>query len=434
MTEQLIIDILYFFLHDVFQWLSYFAILTLMLSPKIRKAYILLIPFAIAFCKPMYALLNSKYASPFVLIGLMTITVLTAFKEKKRICLAAMAASQLSLAVMGMVCSLAIHNILGYYPTEIHPYTWATIIYTIVLDILLWILFSILLLIWNKLLKRKNVKSLGYFWLFPVGQVIFFWACMFRAWDEMEQYLLTNPYLILAVTVSFVSDILMYRALKENSHVQDMKQTISQMEKEMELQFKYYDTLACQYTEIREYRHDIRNLIASAKALSFMDNSAEERNALLNEMEEKADQMIIPVYCSVPLANAVLWQKSMEAEKKNIDFTVSMDISEKFGLERIDTCSLLVNILDNAIDEAAKSENGSVSLTVSRKAGLLFIESSNNTKRIISPESDKPKSEKYGDHGHGNDIIEKIVSKYNGSYVLTADGKTAHAVISLCDR
>ena len=434
MDEQLIIDILYFFLHDVFQWLSYFAVLTFMLTPKYNKSYIVLIPFAIAFCKPIYALLNSKYASPFVLFGLMIITVLTVFKEKKLICLAAMAASQLALAVMSMVCSLVIHNILGYYPTEIHPYTWVTIIYTIVLDILLWIVFSGLILIWNKLLKKKSVKSLGYFWLFPVGQVIFLWACMFRAWDEMEQYLLTNPYLILAVAVSLGSDILMYRALKENSHVQDMKQTISQMEKEMELQLKYYDALAYQYTEIREYKHDIRNLIASVKALSLTDNSTEERNELLNEMEEKADGMSIPMYCSDSLVNAVLWQKSAEAKKKDVDFSVHMNISERFGLERIDTCSLLVNILDNAIDEATKSEKGGVSLKVSRKAGLLFIDVVNNTDRIIMPKSESPKSGKTGDHGHGIAIIEKIAEKYNGSFVLSADGKTAHSVVSLSDR
>ena len=44
MDEQLIIDILYFIFHDVFQWLSYFTILTLMLTPRFNRAFIILVP------------------------------------------------------------------------------------------------------------------------------------------------------------------------------------------------------------------------------------------------------------------------------------------------------------------------------------------------------------------------------------------------------
>ncbi len=53
MDEQLIIDILYFIFHDVFQWLSYFTILTLMLTPRFNRAFIILVPFAVAFSPPV---------------------------------------------------------------------------------------------------------------------------------------------------------------------------------------------------------------------------------------------------------------------------------------------------------------------------------------------------------------------------------------------
>ncbi|MGN1422384.1 MAG: hypothetical protein ACI4XA_03330, partial [Oscillospiraceae bacterium] len=238
MTEQLVIDILYFFVHDVFQFLSYFMVLTLMLTPKYKRGYIVLFPFMIAFCKPVFKLLDDRILSPLLLFGLMIFMALTAFKEKKRVCLAAIALTQLSLSPISILCTICVYDILGYVPTEIHPYTWATIVYTVTLDIIVWITFSFLIIIWNKLLKRKNVKSLGYFWLFPVGQMLFFWACLFRVWQDIDIYLTTNPYLIAAVVFSFVSDILMYRVLKENSRVQDMKQTISELEKEMEMQLR----------------------------------------------------------------------------------------------------------------------------------------------------------------------------------------------------
>lgn len=337
--------------------------------------------------------------------------------------------------MIALVSTSVVYNVLGYYPTEVRPYTKDAIIYTVVLDIILWINFLILLRIWNKLLKRKNTNSLGYFWLFPFGQGLFFTACLFRAWEEMDKYLLTNPYLIVAVVVALLSDFLMYHALKENSHVQEMKQTIALLENEMQLQLKYYDDLAEQYTQIREYRHDILNLLAAARTLTYTgdDISIQERDSLLSEMETKAEKMSVPIYCGDALVNAVLWQKSNEAKKKNIGFTVNMDKSEKLNLERIDTCSLLVNLIDNAMEEAAKHEDNSfVTVTIRRKAGLLFIETTNNTDMTIDTE-DKPKTKKTGDHGHGTDIINRIVEKYNGAYVLNADGNTARSVVSLTE-
>lgn len=434
MDEQLVIDILYFIFHDVFQWLSYFIILTLMLTPRFNRALIILVPFAIAFSKPIYPLLNDKYFSQYFLVGMMVTTVLVCFKEKKRICIAALALSQLSLTLLALLSTTIVYNMLGYYPTEVRPYTKDALIYTIVLDIILWINFLILLRLWNKVLKRKNTNSLGYFWLFPFGQGLFFTACLFRAWDEMDKYLLTNPYLIVAVIVALLSDFLMYHALKENSHIQEMKQTIAILENEMQIQLKYYDDLAEQYTQIREYRHDILNLLAAARALTNYGDSIsiQDRDTLLNEMEDKAEKMSLPIYCGDALVNAVLWQKSNESKKKNVIFTVNMDKSEKLSLERIDTCSLLVNLIDNALDEAVLSENSWVTLTVRRKAGVLFIQTSNNTKKIID-NNNKLKTRKNGDHGHGTDIINRIVDKYKGSYVLKADGKTAESTVSLTE-
>ena len=123
MDEQLIIDILYFIFHDVFQWLSYFTILTLMLTPRFNRAFIILVPFAVAFSPPVYPLLDDKYFSQYFLVAMMVITVLVCFKEKKRICIAALALSQLSLTLIALVSTSVVYNVLGYYPTEVRPYT-----------------------------------------------------------------------------------------------------------------------------------------------------------------------------------------------------------------------------------------------------------------------------------------------------------------------
>ena len=66
-------------------------------------------------------------------------------------------------------------------------------------------------------------------------------------------------------------------------------------------------------------------LLAAARTLTYTgdDISMQERDSLLSEMETKAEKMSVPIYCGDALVNAVLWQKSNEAKKKNIGFTVT---------------------------------------------------------------------------------------------------------------
>ncbi len=428
MDEQALIDVLYYLLHDVFQWISYFFIITAFLTPKCNRAIIVLVPSVIGLFPPVYKLLLGKDTGTFMMIGMLTLVALTAFKEKKRICLFAVAVEQLGIGFMAVVTTTIVYDMLGYYPTEIFPYTWVSVIYTVILDILLYCCFGFILFIWNKHLKRRHIKSVGYFWMFPFGQMMFFFACVYRAWQDMGTYILSNHILIVALIVSAISDIILYFGLKQNDRVQDMERSMAEMEKQMQAQLDYYDSLSEKFAEIREYRHDINNIVAVAESLLNEDISRSDGEAMISEIKERAAKTAVPMFCANPIINTVIWQKQQEAGQLGIEFSAEIDTGESFPFDKIDICSLFANLLDNAIREASGCEKGFVRLIAGRKSGVVFVTAENSSERVIK-QGAKPKTTKKSGsfHGSGLEIIEKITAKYGGSFTLSAEKGTAVA-------
>ena len=428
--SQTVIDIAYFLFHDLLQWMSYFFFLTFFLTPKYNKFIMVLIVTCIGFLPPVYKIIKTDNLSFFVLLLFLLAVALTSFQEGKIICVTAVFVQQLVTCAVCIAASTIIHEILGYYPTETAVHTPITILYVVILDVVLYVAMGFAAMIWNKVLKKKNTKSLGLFFLLPLGQALFLVSCIYRAKEEMDTYLMTNPYLVAAVVFSAISDILVYIALRDNSNLQDMRFRMEQIEQEMAMQTKYYENLSEQFAVIREYRHDIRNLVSTVLALRQDDKSNTTKDELIAEMEERSDNLDIPIYCQNTLINAVIWQKSHEAKEAGISFSVDIDICENLNIDKTDCCSVFVNLLDNAIEEAGRN-SGFVSIRSAYKSGILFIETINTTDKIIS-KSSKVHTSKSGNHGLGVEIIKKIAEKYNGTYVLSADGEIAKSSVSLC--
>ncbi len=430
--EQLVIDISFFIVHDLFQAVFYYIMLMFMLTPKYNKVVVLLVLTMInTLCRyavqPAPALVYF-----FAYLAVTFIPILFIFKEKKIICLFAVgiieASALLIDAALSAFFSETVQILENYYPTKTVPYTWNAVFAMITLNVMYSCMFVLIVIIWCKVIKKYNIKSLSLFILFPVGQALFTVAC---AYPTTKFKVLENPFMSIAVIVSIASDIIMFIALRDNNNLETAKERAAAAEKEMELQLQYYSELIEKMTEIREYRHDINNLVSVAEAL-ITDDSSQSSKDFIGEMKHKAEGMKIPVYTSSEIANAVLWKKEQEAKQAGVDFKVKADVGESFPLDKIDICSLFANLLDNAVNEAKETEEKTVEVTMGRRFGLLMVEvvnSANDNPEIAGRK--KPKSAKEGDHGHGLGIVEKIAEKYGGKFVFEVKDGKARAAASL---
>lgn len=431
MTEQFVIDILCFLFRDIACPIIYYSMMSLMLTPKYNRAltimglavYNILVQYSVSDL-PVYI-----YTLSYVLV--LMVPALVFYKEKKWVCATAGIMIFFFIVACDLLMSTIVLKSIHYYTPLVRPYTWVSAAVQIVGDTFMAAVFIPVLVLWNKVIKKCNSKSLSLFTMFPLGQAIFIAACTYPTWDESGAFydVFDNPLMLLAVVISLISDILMLVALRDNDKFQTLRYRVSEMEKEMEVQLQYYDALADKFTEIREYRHDINNLVSVAESL-INENSPEYSKNFIGDMKAKAESMAIPFFCGNKIVNAVLWKKRQEAERLGVSFTVGIERGEAFPLDNTDVCSLFANLIDNAIRGAAEVGDGSVTVTAGRQHGMLVIHITNSVSRDL-PETTRPKTTKRGDHGYGLEIVDKIARKYNGTFILKSSEGTAHAMVSL---
>ncbi len=431
MTEQNIINLLFFILRDLYGNFAYIFFISSILTPKHNKFFTVLILGTGMLV--LYYLVNDLDSAIGIVCIFTTVTVacLTLYKEKKTVCLLAAAIFFAVITLSDMIGAIIILDIYGYYPTKNEIPNWDSISCTILIDIQMIIHMYISYLIWIKLFLRKNIKSMAMFILFPFSQTFFIMAFAKGTYSNNILYAFDSPLLIIAIIISVFADITMYFALRDNSNMNNMRQRLSEIENEMNQQLKYYDAISDQYTEIREYRHDILNLVSAAEIMLNNNLSKQESEKYIQEMKEKAEALEVPIFCNNPLVNAVLWQKQQTAEKYGIDITVDIEPSENFPIDRIDVCSLMVNLMDNALRGCENCDNPHIYVSASRKLNMLFIEVENSCPTSEKSSSRKIATTKDGDHGHGMDIINKIAEKYKGEFLFTSENVTAKAAVEL---
>ncbi len=430
MSEQLIINIIYYFEHFFVQIFNMHFLYTLMLTAKSKAHRIIaLVVFPLLNITVSIALDNLDSPVRSIVIYLLTfLPVFVCFKESKIFCFFSALIVNIILSVVDIIWSSVFMAEIGYFPTKLETKTWLSILFSAGCFFLFDMCAIPVCLLWRKKFKKKvHNKSLTYFFLFPLGQIFFLYACSYPTWSGSFQ-VFSNGFMVLAFVISIISDIAMFYALKESSKMEEMKLKVMEMEHSLEMQYQYYNSLTEKQKEIRQYRHDINNLVTTVEALVEKNISLSDGAAMMEEMKEKAKGMAVPVYCANPIVNTVLWQKQKEAEEAGIEFSISMDKEEDFPIDRISACSLFANLIDNAIREAKTHETPFVKVKASRKICLIFLEVSNSGGENIMAEEGKPKTtKKGGNHGHGLDIVHKIVEKYDGEFILKAEGGKAIA-------
>ena len=132
----------------------------------------------------------------------------------------------------------------------------------------------------------------------------------------------------------------------------------------------------------------------------------------------------------------------MRASKQKTRLLAQIDISEKINMAEQDLCSLLMNILDNALESCQKvepAEKRQIHLRMIAWQGVLVIQCENpyNGERIIKKNGGFASTKQDNTaHGNGTQIMHAIVKKYNGQLDMFAqDGNfTVQTALQLSDK
>lgn len=183
-----------------------------------------------------------------------------------------------------------------------------------------------------------------------------------------------------------------------------------------EMEKTHYDIIQQKNDEYAGMVHDIKHHLRYLSQTASEGDLAEVRRYLGGLIEDFSGRSQ-GVFTDDRILNVILTEKAELAKRRGIDFSVELTASISF-LNPVDACTLMGNLLDNAIEGASKAGGKkfirlqirafNTGFTVIRVENSFSGQIKTSGKRLVSTKSQ-------GHHGYGMRSIEQIAERTGGS-------------------
>ncbi|MBQ8546932.1 MAG: sensor histidine kinase [Lachnospiraceae bacterium] len=282
-------------------------------------------------------------------------------------------------------------------------------IYEVLMYIIHFSLLAVVAVVW-KWVKTKSIpKKIWIFLLFPISQYL-----MIRNFPtDMIRGKVTYEYpwqALCSLLLGIAADVILFYVMFTQGEKEKIKQQLAETEKLMEMEKGYYETIEIHREEMAKIRHDFNNQLTAA--LHIAKNGEGEKSVeLLEQLREAIEKNAEYRWCENAVMNAVLSEKSRMCVKEGVRFTAEITAMADIGILPLHMCSILANLLDNAIHAAVESgvADAFVTVHVKQQERYVFVKVENSATESV-------KKEKRPGHGYGVQIIKGIAQQYNGEY------------------
>lgn len=168
------------------------------------------------------------------------------------------------------------------------------------------------------------------------------------------------------------------------------------------------------YRQVRGWRHDYRNHINNMK-IQLSEGNYDKLSDYLNELADDLDTVDTVIKTGNVMADAILNSKLNVAEKMNIRLNVKANVPENLPMSDVELCSMLGNILDNAVEACGTlpEEERFMRVYIGKLKGQLYLSVQNSAGKVRKSKNTYL-STKDGEHGYGLFRIDRIAKKYGG--------------------
>lgn len=130
--------------------------------------------------------------------------------------------------------------------------------------------------------------------------------------------------------------------------------------------------------------------------------------------------------------NAILNSKLLIASEQGIR-VICASSSSIDGVDDIELCNLLGNILDNAIEAAKHCPNGYIEVSIRSDENMVLVIVANTIiGSVIKRNSELKSTKKNADrHGYGVKTIRSIAEKYNGTASFYEEGNMFYCQVMM---
>ena len=182
-------------------------------------------------------------------------------------------------------------------------------------------------------------------------------------------------------------------------------------------------------------RHDFRQTIRTLKALSDAGEYEKLDEYLSNYVESMPENDVVQ-YCRNNAVNALLNFYARAAGPEGVDLNLSVDLPEQLSVDDVDLCTMLGNILENALIAAKDAPEGKrwIDLVVTTQFGVqLLIVATNGMAGNLKVRNGTYLSTTHQGAGIGLNSIRSTATRYGGvaEFSNTADEFRTDVMIPL---
>lgn len=175
-----------------------------------------------------------------------------------------------------------------------------------------------------------------------------------------------------------------------------------------------------------EQRHEIKHHIAALQIL-LQTGQQDKAENYLSELASAVDASGAQRYTENILIDAILKDEAGKAAQGNIEIEAEVAVPRELSVTDHDMCSLLYNMLDNAIRACAALPEGKrkIRLKLQKKGNFLAVLCQNPRNGMVRTDREGNIETSHTDgagHGYGIPIMRKICEKYHSVLLVEFDG------------
>ena len=184
------------------------------------------------------------------------------------------------------------------------------------------------------------------------------------------------------------------------------------------------EALLDSYTEQRRLTHEFTNHMSALSALLDQDDLKGARTYLASVSKLVAAGTTI-MDTHNPLLDALLSKKYEEASRKGVMLYFDLPDLREIPLDNTDLVMVVSNLLNNAIDAAAKADLPEVYFRMRKTEAELLVSVRNRVQKNLDlPDGQLPRStKKEPGHGMGLWNVTDVLRKYQGEYTISCREK-----------
>jgi hypothetical protein len=264
-------------------------------------------------------------------------------------------------------------------------------------------------------LSLEFINRKTYLFILSYATVLSFMVAYisFASWDNTDMDTVFLCLRMFAIPICILSFVIITMLIMNSMSKFYYKRSAELLDKQLDMQARYYEKIDEMTTDIRKFRHDYKNhmhclksLLGSQKvddALEYLDSISS--NPTMNKTSFKSGNTI---------ADAILNDKAAIAAQENFRLNFSGVISEK--VSAFDICTILSNALDNSLEACRRLKEGEekyidVNCVLKNDMQMICISNPSDTD---DPDL-KTSKENKNEHGFGLYNIRKAVDSLDGT-------------------